>query len=90
MNIITSTFVLFAGLAFFAATGAAVICTYLGDDITKCRLEVVQDVSLESGSTNYNYLDYLMIAQHPDWPLKRSLIQFEDLSNTTSDGCEVR
>lgn len=84
----TVRFVLFAGLlALFAITGAAATCTYVGDDVTSCRLEVVQDVTLESSSTNYNSLEYLLIGEHPGYPLKRSLIQFEDLPDT--DGCEV-
>ena len=43
------------------------------------RLEVKQDVSLERGSTNYNYLQYLLVSKHPQYPNKRSLVQFEDL-----------
>ncbi|CAN0109711.1 unnamed protein product, partial [Ascophyllum nodosum] len=59
----------------------------MGDDVTRCSLKVTQDVSLESTSKNYNYLEYLMIAKHAGYPLKRSLIQFEDLPAT--DGCET-
>ena len=43
------------------------------------RLGVTQDVTLESGSTNYNYLQYLIVSKHPGFPNKRSLVQFEDL-----------
>ena len=46
------------------------------------RLEVVQDVTLERGHTNYNYLEYLLVAKHPGYPNKRSLVQFEDLPST--------
>ena len=38
-----------------------------------------QDVSLERGTTNYNYLRYLLLGTHPGYPLKRSLLQFQDL-----------
>lgn len=44
-------------LAVMAATGDAVSCVDVGNDVIKCRLEVVQDVSLEAGSINYNYLE---------------------------------
>ena len=45
-------------------------------------LHVVQDVTLESGSTNYNYLNHLIVATHPGCPNKRSLVQFEHLPST--------
>ena len=86
MNI-TTRLLLLSGLALFAATGVAVTCSDMGDDVTRCRLEVTQDVTLERGSRNFDYLEYLIIAEHPSYPLKRSLIQFEDLSAT--DGCKV-
>jgi len=43
------------------------------------RLDVTQDVTLERGSTNFNYLRYLIVSQHPGFPNKRSLVQFEDV-----------
>ena len=43
------------------------------------KLKVVQDVTLEKSNVNYNYLQYLLVARHPQYPLKRSLIQFENL-----------
>ena len=46
------------------------------------RLGVIQDVTLERGSTNFNYLQYLIVAKHPDFPNKRSLVQFEDLPSS--------
>lgn len=42
-------------------------------------LKVKQDVTLERGSTNFNRLPYLIIGRHPGYPLKRSLVQFENL-----------
>jgi hypothetical protein len=44
------------------------------------KLPVTQDVTLERGTRNYNYLRYLLLATHPQYPLKRSLLQFQDLS----------
>lgn len=64
---------------------SAVTCSYVGNGLTNCRLEVTQDVSLERASINYNSLGYLLIAEHTGFPLKRSLLQFEDF--TTSNGC---
>lgn len=43
------------------------------------RLDVTQDVTLETGSRNFNYLPYLIVSKHPGFPNKRSLVQFEDL-----------
>jgi len=43
------------------------------------RLGMTQDVTLERGTTNFNYLEYLIVAKHPGFPNKRSLVQFENL-----------
>jgi len=43
------------------------------------KLGVTQDVSLERSYRNYNYLRYLMVSKHPQYPNKRSLVQFENL-----------
>ena len=54
------------------------------------KLSVTQDVTLERGSQNFNSLEYLIVSKHPEYPNKRSLVQFEDLpsscpsSNVTS------
>ncbi|XP_078378718.1 uncharacterized protein LOC144661762 [Oculina patagonica] len=45
------------------------------------KLDVVQDVTLERSSTNFNYLQYLIVSKHPGYPNKRSLVQFENLSS---------
>lgn len=42
-------------------------------------LKVVKDVTLERSTTNYNNLIYLLVSKHPDYPNKRSLVQFENL-----------
>jgi hypothetical protein len=42
-------------------------------------LKVTEDVSLERGSWNYNYLPYLLIGTHPGFPLKRSLLKFQNI-----------
>ncbi|CAI8028441.1 hypothetical protein GBAR_LOCUS16220 [Geodia barretti] len=46
------------------------------------NLQVTQDVWLERGSRNYNNHQYLIVGTHPHYPLKRSLLQFEDLPST--------
>ncbi len=48
------------------------------------KLDVVQDVTLERSSTNFNYLEYLIVSKHPDYPNKRSLVQFENLPSDVS------
>ena len=45
------------------------------------KLQVVKDVWLEGGS-NRNLQQYLIVGLHPDYPKKRSLLQFEDLPST--------
>ncbi|XP_078371247.1 uncharacterized protein LOC144654884 [Oculina patagonica] len=42
-------------------------------------LSVERDVALESSTTNYNYLEFLLVSKHPQYPNKRSLVQFENL-----------
>lgn len=46
------------------------------------KLGMKQDVTLERGSSNFNYLEYLIVSKHPGYPNKRSLVQFEDLPST--------
>ena len=46
---------------------------------TLYRLNVVEDVSLERSSRNYNYLRWLIVGNHVNYPKKRSLIRFEDV-----------
>ena len=53
-------------------TGAGILYT----------LKVVKDVALERPTTNYNSLIYLMVSKHPQFPNKRSLVQFENLPTT--------
>ena len=43
------------------------------------KLKVVEDVTLERGYTNFNYLEYLITSFHPSFPKKRSLLRFENL-----------
>lgn len=42
-------------------------------------LNVLEDVVLERGSRNFNYLNQLIIARLRQFPLKRSLLRFESL-----------
>lgn len=62
-----------------AAQGVSKYDTGAGNLYT---LKVVQDVALESSRRNYNYLRYLLVSKHPQYPNKRSLVQFEDLPST--------
>jgi hypothetical protein len=71
----------FLGLFSTLAHSATPVDT--GDGIMY-QLAVTQDVLLERGNRNYNYLQYLIVAQHPQYPLKRSLVQFEDLPSSCS------
>ncbi|KAL9971804.1 hypothetical protein ACROYT_G018012 [Oculina patagonica] len=45
-------------------------------------LKVVQDVALERSTWNMNWLEYLLVSQHPQFPNKRSLVQFENLPSS--------
>jgi hypothetical protein len=49
------------------------------------RLRVTQDVTLERGSRNFNYLRYLIVGTHPGYPLKRSLLKFHPLQVRACD-----
>ncbi|XP_078370210.1 uncharacterized protein LOC144653953 [Oculina patagonica] len=42
-------------------------------------LKVVKDVTLERSTTNFNYLQWLIVSKLPQFPNKRSLVQFENL-----------
>ena len=55
------------------------VTTYDTGAGTLHTLKVVQDVTLERSTTNFNYLQYLIVSKHPDYPNKRSLVQFENL-----------
>ena len=46
------------------------------------KLSVTQDVTLERGSQNFNSLEYLIVSKHPEYPNKRSLVQFEHLPSS--------
>ena len=46
------------------------------------KLSVTQDLTLERGNTNFNYLKYLIVSRHPWFPNKRSLVQFENLPSS--------
>ena len=46
------------------------------------KLSLTQDVTLERGSQNVNRLEYLIVSKHPEYPNKRSLVQFEDLPSS--------
>ena len=58
---------------------ACAVKTFDTGDGKVYKLSVTQDVTLESGSRNFNSLQYLIVSKHPRYPNKRSLVQFEDL-----------
>ena len=60
-------------------TGAGILYT----------LKVVKDVALERPTTNFNYLSYLLVSKHPQYPNKRSLVQFENLPTSCSP-CNIK
>jgi len=43
------------------------------------KLKVVEDVTLEEPSRNYDYLEYLLVGLHTGYLKKRSLLKFEDI-----------
>ena len=43
------------------------------------KLNVQQDVTIESPTVNHNALKWLLVAKHPGYPNKRALLKFEDL-----------
>ena len=49
---------------------------------TVYKLSVTQDVWLESGNRNYNNYEYIIVSKIPEYPNKRSLVQFEDLPSS--------
>ena len=52
-------------------------CTRSGSN-TVCRLEAIEDVFLED-SGNKNYHTILIVGYHPGYPIKRSLLTFEEI-----------
>lgn len=60
-------------------TGAGILYT----------LKVVKDVALETPTTNHNNLIYLLVSKHPQYPNKRSLVQFENLP-TSCSACNIK
>ena len=75
MGVIMVILLVLAMTLFTAATGLTEYNT--GVDLVY-RLDVTQDVTLERLTTNFNYLRYLIVARHPGFPNKRSLIKFEN------------
>jgi hypothetical protein len=49
------------------------------------KLRVAQDVTLERGGTNFNYLPFLIVGTHPGFVLKRSLVRFQPLDVANCD-----
>lgn len=80
-----TTRMLLIGLSFIGTISVAsgYACTYRGQGASSCKVEEAQDVWLERSSHNYNDWEFLLIGKLTDYPLKRSLLQFEDFSNST-------
>ncbi|XP_068761475.1 uncharacterized protein [Montipora capricornis] len=55
------------------------VTTYNTGAGTLYTLAAVADVTLERSSTNFNYLEYLIVSKLPQYPNKRSLVKFEAL-----------
>lgn len=53
-------------------------------------LKVVEDVWLERSNRNYNYHEHLIIGRLRQYPLKRSLLRFGDLSKSTCPVNKIR
>ena len=60
-------------LAFKKESSAQILSSY--------TLTVVEDVTLERGFKNFDYLQYLIVGLHPDYPKKCSLLRFENVSS---------
>ncbi|XP_028416388.1 uncharacterized protein LOC114540397 [Dendronephthya gigantea] len=54
-------------------------CAISAQRTTTYILKVTEDVTLERAGRNYNYLQYLLVGIHPGWPLKRSLMKFQNI-----------
>lgn len=80
-----TTRMLLIGLSFIGTISVAsgYACTYRGQGVSSCKVDEAQDVCLERPTTNFNYLDYLLVGKGTGFPLKRSLLQFEDFSTST-------
>ncbi|XP_028416387.1 uncharacterized protein LOC114540395 [Dendronephthya gigantea] len=46
---------------------------------TTYTLKVTEDVTLERAGSNFNYLQFLLVGTHPGFPLKRSLMKFQNI-----------
>ena len=62
-------------------TAVVILLNFGGESLAQSqyKLKVVEDVTLERGSKNFNYLEYLIVGLHPDYPKKRSLLKFENV-----------
>jgi len=58
----------------------AALC-YAGEG-ERYTLNVVEDVWIERSTSNYNHYRYLIVGKHPGYPIKRSLVKFQDVPNS--------
>lgn len=74
-------------LALLSGGAHAQLKVDLGDGTFYYQLPVKQDVTLERGNENLDGLEHLITGLHKGYPLKRSLVQFEDVPSNI--GCKV-
>ena len=61
---------LIISLAFWAISAQRYVSYNLG---------VTEDVTLERGNRNFNYLPYLLVGIHTGYPMKRSIMKFQNI-----------
>lgn len=65
--------------ALVSATEAGGGFRYITGRGTVYKLDVTQDVTLQRPTSNYKWLQHLLVSNHPGWPNKRALVQFENV-----------
>ena len=74
--------ILFQGLVFQWSAYTSSAIHNETNEIINYTLCATQDVLLEGGTTNMNHFDFLIVAKHPWYPNKHSLIQFESIPSS--------
>ena len=65
----------------FAQVSFSYSCSPVGNGNMLCRLSITEDVFVYD-STNQNHYNFLIVGLHPRYPLKRTLLKFEDIPKT--------
>ena len=63
------------------SAGYSYNCTHTQEGHLLCHLLATEDVFIYN-SLNQNHFDFLIVGLHPRYPLKRSLLKFEDIPPT--------